>query len=249
MGSLLADYLASDSRFTLLYGVDPLNQANIRQIPVFSGFPEGYIPDVIIDFSHPSQIHAILDYAKNNHVALVIATTGYNEAEEKEIVDSAKLIPIFKSANLSYGIQIAKKMLESAVPFLKDYDIEMIETHHKMKADAPSGTAKMLVEAISDAAGIKYQYTYGREGMRKRKENEIGIHSVRLGSIVGNHSVIIASDEEIITITHQAQSKAVFVQGAIRAALYIVGKEPGLYAMDDLTATEKKEGDNHAGIE
>lgn len=249
MGSLLADYLSSDSRFTLLYGIDPINQANIRQVPVFSGFPEGYVPEVIIDFSHPSQIHTILDYAKSNHVAVVIATTGYNEAEEKEISESARVIPIFKSANLSFGIQIVKKMLETAIPFLKDdFDIEIIETHHRQKADAPSGTAKMLAKAIADAAGINYEYTSGREGMRKRKENEIGIHSVRLGSIVGDHSVMFATDEEVISVSHQALSKAVFVKGAIRAALYVVGKEPGLYSMDDLTA-ETKEGDNHAGTE
>jgi 4-hydroxy-tetrahydrodipicolinate reductase len=158
------------------------------------------------------------------------------------------------SANLSFGIQVVKELLRKASSLLKDdFDIEIVETHHRAKADAPSGTAKMLIHTITEASEKDYQYVYGRSGMKKRNPDEIGIHSIRCGSIVGDHSVIFASDEEVITITHQAQSKAVFIQGAIRAALFLAGKPPGLYSMDDLTRCFgkdkfEKEGENHAGI-
>lgn len=239
MGGLLAQHLANDSRFSLIAGVDPvMNKPS--SIPVFHTLEEAEKPDCIIDFSHHSQIEIILKYALKKRVALVIATTGYNELEKKMIVDASKLIPIFYSANMSFGVQIINRILRDYINVLEnDFDIEIIEKHHSLKADAPSGTANMLAKTIIDASTKDYKIIYGRSGQStKRLKKELAIHAVRGGSIVGEHTVLFAGNEEVIELTHKAESKAIFVHGAIKATVFICSQTPGLYSMDDFFKKE-----------
>lgn len=235
MGSCLLDYLKKDERFELLYGVD-ISANQTRDVWVLQELDEDNIPELIIDFSDPRQIIKILNYAKMHQVALVIATTGHDMLEKQLIMDAANVIPIFYSANLSFGILVIKKILMQYAKYLEeDYDIEIIEKHHAKKLDAPSGTALLLGKTIIENTNKEYHFVEGRSGgSGKRKKDEIGIHALRGGSIVGEHQVIFAGLDEVLEFSHQALSKAVFVQGAIKAALFIKGKSSGLYSMDDL---------------
>jgi len=189
-------------------------------------------PDVIIDFSHPSKLEMIRAYAKANRTALVIGTTGYGPDEVGVIRELAKKVPVVYTANFSLGISILLQILKQFAPALREsFDIELIEKHHRRKLDSPSGTAKMLLEAIG--AGEGYQIVCGREGPGRRGE-EIGVHSVRGGGIAGEHTVIFAGEDEILEITHRAGSNRIFAGGAILAARYAAGREPGLYDMNDV---------------
>ena len=237
MGSLLAQFLLKDNRFDLVYGVDPLNDSDLGEISVYNTFLENPVPDVIIDFSHHTQISTILRYASTNKVPLVIATTGYSEIDKKLIFDMSKEIPIFYSANMSYGISLIRQMLKQFTTALEnDFDIEVIEKHHHHKVDAPSGTANLLINTIQEVSQKHYQIIPGRSGQTgKRTTSEIGVHALRGGSIVGEHTIVFAGVDEVIELTHKAESKAIFVHGAIKAALFIKDQNPGLYSMDDLT--------------
>lgn len=188
--------------------------------------------DVIIDFSHPSYLEMILDYVKKNNTPLVVATTGYTQAQIDAILACAKEHPVVYTANFSLGITVFEEVLKQITPILEDsFDIEVIEKHHNKKVDAPSGTAKMLVQAMNEDK--RYAEVNGRVGMSKRGK-EIGIHAIRGGTIVGEHSVIFAGEDEVFEIKHEAHSKNIFVNGAIKAALFIVGKDAGLYNMNDV---------------
>ena len=191
--------------------------------------------DVIIDFSHPSMTMEVLNYAKENHVPMVIATTGFNEEQEKSIKQYSKEIPIFKSANMSFSINLMCKLLKEIAPLLSDSDIEITETHHRNKKDAPSGTALLLANKINESLGNKMNYVFDRHELsQKRGDNEIGISSIRGGNIVGEHAVQFFSDFETFEIKHTCHSRSVFADGAVKAALYMIGKQVGLYTMDDL---------------
>lgn len=188
--------------------------------------------DVIIDFSHPSYLDMILAYVKKHNAPLVVATTGYTPEQIAQIKETAKANPIVYTANFSLGVTVMEEVLRQIAPILEDsFDIEVIEKHHNKKVDAPSGTAKMLVNALN--VDNKYEEVHGRQGMRKRAK-EIGIHAVRGGSIVGEHSVIFAGEDEVLEIKHEAHSKHIFANGAIKAASFLVGKEAGLYNMNDV---------------
>lgn len=188
--------------------------------------------DVIIDFSHPSYLEMILDYVKKNNTPLVVATTGYTQEQIDAILACAKEHPVVYTANFSLGITVFEEVLKQITPILEDsFDIEVIEKHHNKKVDAPSGTAKMLVQAMNEDK--RYAEVNGRVGMSKRGK-EIGIHAIRGGTIVGEHSVIFAGEDEVFEIKHEAHSKNIFVNGAIKAALFIVGKDAGLYNMNDV---------------
>ena len=193
-------------------------------------------PDVIIDFSHPSVLDGLLDYCITNRVALVIATTGYSQEQIEKIHNAAKEIPLFFTANMSMGVNLIAELAKKAVSVLGDqFDIEVVEKHHNQKIDAPSGTALMLADAINEEFDQPYSYTYDRHSVReKRTKKEIGLHAIRGGTIVGDHDIIFAGRDEVITLSHHAASKDVFAVGAVNAAVFLKGKEPGLYNMKNL---------------
>lgn len=196
--------------------------------------------DVIIDFSHVSTLDSLLSYAKDNKKAIVLATTGYSKEQIEKIKDAAKVIPVFFSANMSLGINLLSALAKKAAMILgSDFDVEIVEKHHNQKIDAPSGTALMLANAVNSVFDDKYNYEFDRHSKRlKRPQNEIGIHSVRGGTIVGEHDIIFAGKDEVITLSHHAASKQVFANGAIKAAIFIAEQKSGLYDMNDILAVE-----------
>lgn len=189
--------------------------------------------DVIIDFSHHSNIKALADYAMKRNLPIVVATTGYDESELAVIDGLAKSVPVFFSANMSLGIAVMADAVKRVVSFFPEADVEIIEKHHNRKLDAPSGTALILADAVKSVRDDS-EYVYGRGGHKKREKTEIGIHAVRAGNIVGEHEVIIATDSQIISLKHEAQSRSLFAEGAVRAAEFLVNQKPGLYNMNDL---------------
>lgn len=192
--------------------------------------------DVLIDFSHPDGLTPMLNAAMQKNMPIVIATTGYTKQQILQIEEAAKMIPIFFSFNMSFGVYLLAALSQTAAKALgEDFDIEIIEKHHNQKIDAPSGTALLLADAVNQVVSNPYEICYDRHlRHQKREKNEIGIHSIRGGSIVGDHEVIFAGNDEILTISHHAQSKKVFASGALRAALFIKHKKNGLYNMKDL---------------
>ena len=190
--------------------------------------------DVIIDFSHFSALDDVLSYALKTKTTLVIATTGFTKEQLETIKEASKIIPIFHSSNMSLGVNVMLKLVKEAAKALKGFDIEIIEKHHNKKVDAPSGTAIMVANAVKEVLP-EVTYNYGRHGRdAKRMENEVGIHAVRGGTIVGEHEAIFAGLDEEVMISHRAQSKDIFANGAITAAKYLVNKEAGYYNMDDM---------------
>lgn len=193
-------------------------------------------PDVIIDFSHPSALPDLLSFCKIRNIPLVIATTGYNKEEITQITAASEQIPVFFTFNMSLGINLLVDLAKRAAKVLGgQFDIEIVEKHHNLKKDAPSGTAIMLADAVNSEMSDGMKYVYDRHTMRKpREKDEIGIHSIRGGTIVGEHDVIFAGHDEVITLSHSALSKEVFASGSINAAVFLVGKPKGLYDMTSL---------------
>lgn len=192
-------------------------------------------PDVIIDFSNPLVLDDMLTFAVDNQTPVIICTTGFSDAQVHKIKDTAKQIPVFYSGNMSLGINVLIALSKMAAKVLyNSFDIEVVEKHHNLKIDAPSGTALMIADAINEEIGDA-QYVYDRHAYRKKREhNEIGIHSIRGGTIVGEHEVIFAGHDEVVSLKHQAQSKGVFAAGAVNAAAYMKDKPAGLYDMSDV---------------
>lgn len=190
--------------------------------------------DIIIDFSHFSRIPNMLNFAVNNDIPIVICTTGYDDKILSQIKEASSKIPILLSSNTSIGINLMNDLVSKMAENLNGFDIEIIETHHNKKVDSPSGTAKTLFNAINQTLENKMNLINGREGNHKRDKNEIGIHSIRGGSVVGEHRVIFYGDDEAIEIKHSAMSKKIFVYGAIKAAKFLIGKKPNLYGMKDV---------------
>ncbi|MEG1879871.1 MAG: 4-hydroxy-tetrahydrodipicolinate reductase [Oscillospiraceae bacterium] len=192
--------------------------------------------DVLIDFSHPYMLEDLLEFSISNLVPAVICTTGLTADKLAKIDEASKKVPIFFSANMSLGVNLLIDLVCRASKILEDnFDIEIIEKHHNLKIDAPSGTALAIADAISETVDYTPEYTYDRHSVRKKREkSEIGIHAVRGGTIVGEHSVIFAGTDEIIEIKHSANSKEVFAVGAVKAALFLKTKVPRLYSMKDL---------------
>lgn len=189
--------------------------------------------DCIIDFSNHASIKAVADYAVTAGLPLVVATTGHTEEEKEIIRKAAETVPVFFSANMSMGVALLCRMATMAAKTLSGADIEIVETHHNRKLDAPSGTALMIANAIKTVRDTA-KFVFGRSGMSKREADEIGIHAVRRGNIVGIHEVIVSTDYETITIKHEAHSRSLFAEGALAAADFITGKEAGLYDMTSL---------------
>ena len=193
--------------------------------------------DVIIDFSNPKNLDMICDYDSKNHTPVVLATTGYNDDELIKIKELSKVAPVLQSANFSLGVILLNRLVKEITPILSDsFDIEIIEAHHHNKVDSPSGTAKMLLNSIMDN---DHYPKYGREGYSPRDPKEIGVHSIRGGSIVGEHEVLYCGNDEVISLKHTAQSKKIFAVGAIKAANWLLDKDPGLYDMEDVLFGDK----------
>ncbi len=226
---------AFSDTLTITCGVDPV-PSDIN-IPVYTSFDTVNTPfDVVIDFSIPSASMKALDYCVQNLKPIILCTTGFNEEQIAHIKESSAIIPVFRSANMSIGINLLCSLAKQAAQMLgNSFDIEIIETHHNKKIDSPSGTALMLAEAISSACEEKKYPVYGRHDKNHRREpEEIGIHSLRGGTVVGEHEILFLGQDEVITLKHQAQSKAVFASGALRAASFLFGKEPGMYDMNSI---------------
>ena len=235
MGRVINSIIEEDEALSIVAGVDPFGE-KYADFPVFPDFSELPEADVIIDFSHPSALDGLLTYALKTKTPVVIATTGYNEAETEKIKAAAGIIPVFFTFNLSLGVNLMVSLAKKATAFLGDsFNIEIIEKHHNQKVYAPSGTAIMLAKAVNETLDNKMIYEYDRHSKRqKRNKNEIGIHSVRGGTIVGEHEVIFAGNNEIISIKHEAFSKTVFANGSVTAAKFIAGKPAGLYNMNNV---------------
>lgn len=238
MGQILCRLIAEDPDMEVAAGVD-VNTNPITDYPVYSdihlvGNKLYYKPNVVIDFSSPEATPQLIAYAVCHRIPLVIATTGIPDKDVALMRDAAKQIPIFYSANMSYDVCVFKRILEVAVPLLKEADIEISEEHHRRKADSPSGTAKMLAYTINDNLDVVREIVYGRTS--KRDVDEIGISSVRGGNVCGVHTVHFFGENDILEIKHTALSRDVFAEGAIRAAKFLMedGREPGYYTMDDL---------------
>lgn len=204
--------------------------------PVWTDFTQAPVVDCIVDFSRPASLDGLLTYAMQNCIPAVLATTGYDEAQLAAIDEAAKVIPIFRSANMSVGIALLRALSRKAAQVLgDDFDVEIVEAHHNRKADAPSGTALMLYDAVKDAYDQPREAVYGRHGRDcKRQHNEIGIHALRGGTVTGEHEVSFFGASERIRISHSAENRSVFAVGALRAAEFLTGKKPGLYSMDDV---------------
>lgn len=235
MGQTVCKILEKTEDCTIKYGIDK-EDTGIETFPIYTdinNIPE--VPSVIIDFSVPVATFKILEYAKLNKVPVVIATTGFSAAEEEKITEYSKYIPIFKSANMSVEVNMMKNLLKQIAPKLKDTDIEIIETHHNRKIDSPSGTAQMFANTINESLNNEYHFEYNRhEKHEKRDKKEIGISSIRGGNIVGDHVVQFIGNYETFEIRHTSYSRDLYAEGAVKAAKYIVGKDNGLYNMDDL---------------
>ena len=235
MGHVITKCVEKKENCEIVAGVD-INKCD-APYPIFSFFSEIDVDaDVIIDFSHPSVLASLLEYCKKNKMPAVIATTGLSDEQKKEIEDTSKEVPMFFSANMSIGVNLISELAAKAARVLEgSFDIEIVEAHHNQKIDAPSGTALMLADSISDALTNKPTYEFDRHSKRaKRDPNEIGIHSIRGGTIVGEHEVIFAGLDEIITISHSARSKDLFAVGAVNAAAFLKGKPAGMYSMKQL---------------
>ena len=190
------------------------------------------LPDCIIDFSHPLMLEDLLSYAHKNRIPLVICTTGYTKTQEQKINQASKEIPILYAKNTSLGIAVIDRILPDLVHTLKQFDIEIIEKHHREKIDAPSGTAKQFAKTITDHRSLNL--VYQRYENPKRNENDLSIHSIRGGTIFGEHTILFAHDDEMIEIKHTALSKKIFAKGALNAALFIVNQKNGIYQMKDI---------------
>lgn len=236
MGRVIAEIIGERSDCLVCAGIDKAGEPYSGFSIVNSVFDLAQKPDVIIDFSHPSALPDLLNYCKMNSVPLVIGTTGYSDEEKAQITAASAQIPIFFTFNMSLGINLLAELAKKAAQVLGgQFDIEIVEKHHNRKKDAPSGTAIMLAEAINDELGNSKRYVYDRHSVRKpRDKEEIGMHSIRGGTIVGEHDIIFAGHDEVITLSHQAQSREVFAVGAVNAAVFLAGKPAGMYAMGDL---------------
>ena len=240
MGRAITDIVSKNPDAEIVAGID-LNTDASCGYPVYAAIQDvTESADVLIDFSHPSLLSGLLDFCTNRKIPAVIATTGCSEEQLREIDEAAKVIPMFRSGNMSLGINVLLMLVERAAKILGDtFDVEVIERHHNQKIDAPSGTALMIADRLKEALPHQSELVYDRHSVRqKRGYQEIGMHSLRGGTIVGVHEVVFAGRDEVVELKHEAQSREVFAAGAVKAAIFLNSMTaPKLYNMDDLVAT------------
>lgn len=238
MGRTLLECLNKNEYTQAIGGVDKFAKQSDFSIPVFNNLSDINVKaDVIIDFSRAEAIYDILPYAKEHKIPVVLCTTGYNELDLDYINEMSKELPLFKSSNMSLGINLLIDLVKKATNLLgENFDIELIEQHHNVKVDSPSGTAITIADAINEEMNNTLEFKFGRHNNNERREkNELGIHAVRGGTIVGRHEVLFLGNDENITIKHESNSKAVFAEGAVKASIYIASiKKAGIYNMNDL---------------
>lgn len=236
MGKVIYSVIRDRGDCQAIAGID-VNATAHADFPVFSKPVELEVrPDVIIDYSHPSSLNGLLEYGLATGCPIVLATTGYSEEQMAQIRKAAEQFPIFSTYNMSLGINLLVELAKKATAVLGgQFDIEIVEKHHNQKIDAPSGTALMLADAMNGVLDQSMQYVYDRHSRRKKRErSEIGMHAVRGGTIVGEHEVIFAGRDEVITLSHSAASKEVFAVGSVNAAMFLKDKKSGLYDMSHL---------------
>lgn len=237
MGQTISRIVEQDSDIEFVAGIDKYTEKK-NSYPVFESIEKCDVEaEVIIDFCNASAVDGLLDYAVEKGVPVVLCTTGLSEEQLEKVKKASEKVAILKSANMSLGINLLLKLLKEASAKLAPagFDIEIVEKHHNQKLDAPSGTALALADSINDEFNGAYEYVYDRSQKReKRDKKELGISAVRGGTIVGDHDVIFAGEDEVITFSHRAYSKAVFGKGAVQAAKFLAGKKPGLYDMADV---------------
>lgn len=237
MGQMIAGLIAADEEIELVAGVDAYDEGK-NSFPVFKSIAECTVEaDVVIDFSAAPAVDHLLEGCVEKKLPCVLCTTGLSEQQIAKVKEASTKVAILKSANMSLGINMLLKLLKEATATLAPagFDIEIVEKHHNQKVDAPSGTALALADSINEELDNSYQYVYDRSQVReKRSRKEIGISAVRGGTIVGDHDVIFAGPDEVITFSHRAYSKGVFAKGAIQAAKFLAGKAAGMYDMSDV---------------
>ncbi len=236
MGQMIVSVVNDDERIKIVAGVDKFGGQK-NDFPVFESIDKCDVDaDVIVDFSNSEAVDGLLDYCVNKDLPCVLCSTGLSDEQLKKVEECSKKIAILRSANMSIGVNTLMKILSQISPVLAEagFDIEIVEKHHRTKLDAPSGTAIALAESANENMPKKYDFVYDRSDRRMvRPKEEIGISAVRGGSIVGDHDVIFAGLDETITLSHSAYSRSVFAKGAVTAALFLAGKEPGMYKMAD----------------
>ncbi len=234
MGKNLLELIDNDPTMEVVAGIDHTPKAS--NFPQYDKFTDEVKGDIIIDFSHFSMIPNLLDFVEKTKTPAVICTTGLSEEVETRIQKLSAHVPLFKSGNMSLGINLLISLAKKGAELLgESFDIEIVEMHHNKKIDAPSGTAYMIAEEINESLNNSKNYTYGRYGNdTKRDASEIGVHALRGGTVVGEHTVIFAGTDEMVRLEHRATSKKVFAQGAIKAAKFILNKQNGFYNMNDM---------------
>ncbi len=234
MGKVIAELVKGRDDCTIVAGVDPFIGEN-SGFPVYSKISDvNEEADAVIDFSHPSALSSLLEYSVDgSKTPLILCTTGYSTEQVESIKEASNTVPVFYSRNMSLGINLLIELSKKAAAVLGDmFDVEIIEKHHNLKIDAPSGTALMIADGIKSVREDDPYYMYDRHSQRKKRDkNEIGIHAIRGGTIVGEHEVIFAGRHELLSISHSAQSKELFAVGALNAAKFMAGKPAGLYDM------------------
>lgn len=239
MGQAVTAICAEKNDVKIVAGFD-VNAQKLNGYPVYADPMEyGGDADVIIDFSSPDSLDSLLNYCTDKNIPCILCTTGYSDAQLVHINNCSKTAPIFRSGNMSLGINLLTVLVKKAASVLgEDFDVEIVEKHHRMKVDSPSGTALMLADAAAEALPYEPEYVYDRHSIRqKRGAHEIGISSIRGGTIVGEHEVIFAGSDEVLTLSHHAASRSVFAAGAVSAAKFMANvKTPGLYDMSHVLA-------------
>ena len=239
MGQVISSLVKEDPNMEIVAGIDILGQKG-NPYPVFTSIKDCDIPaDAVVDFASAEAIDDLLDTCIDKKLPVVICTTGLSDAQLEKVQKVSEQIPVLRSANMSLGINLIEDVLRKISGFLNEsgFDIEIIEKHHNKKKDAPSGTALALADAVNDGLKNKKDYIFDRSGrLQARSENELGISAVRGGSIVGEHEIIFAGTDEVITIKHTAYSRAIFAKGALSAAAFLAYAKPGMYDMSDVIA-------------
>lgn len=237
MGQVISQIVAADAQTQMVAGIDRVDDGH-NSYPVFTDIKDCNVEaDVIIDFSAAPAVDGLLEYCVEKQIPCVLCTTGLSQEQLEKVAEASKKVAILKSANMSLGINLLLKMLKEAAGILAPagFDMEIVEKHHNLKVDAPSGTALALADSINEEFNNEYEYVYDRSQKReKRTDKEIGISAVRGGTIVGDHDVIFAGVDEVITFSHTAYSKSVFAKGAVQAGKFLAGKSAGMYGMADV---------------